>query len=416
MLAQPVHNPAGAPFRGRIDMYSQSDIEDAVAGGALTAQQAESLRNHVAARTGVPTADEEHVRWFLGFNDLYIYISAILLLIGLAWLGAKAQEGENMPIFAPLLVAIAAWGLSEFFGRKRRLALAPITFAYVFVWAVFVAVMFLAAKIVGPGASHTATMLVTAVCALCAAGAAFLHWMRFAEPIDVALGTGAVAIAIMSLLGAVLGMGGDPEGTISYVTLLVLGLATLAYAIMWEAKDRRRETARADIAFWLQFVAAWEVIFAVLGLLGMGRGHLSQGAAIAAIAVFLVLALVGLALGRRIWPLLGAIPLGMGIYTLLHGDPYRGMDEYGRFSSGYGDSYRGGMGGGYGGSPFSPYGTGNTGDDVMLTLLIVGIVLILLGMFWTQIRGVVVAILPGPLHNKVPATSQQAAAEAQTFD
>ena len=43
-------------------MYSHSDIQDAVEGGALTADQAASLRNFVASRTGTPTADEEHGR------------------------------------------------------------------------------------------------------------------------------------------------------------------------------------------------------------------------------------------------------------------------------------------------------------------------------------------------------------------
>ncbi len=37
-------------------MYSQSDLEDAVAGGAVTAEQAASLRNFVAGRNCTPTA------------------------------------------------------------------------------------------------------------------------------------------------------------------------------------------------------------------------------------------------------------------------------------------------------------------------------------------------------------------------
>ena len=115
-------------------MYSQSDIEDAVAGGALTAEQAASLRNHVARRNGTPTADEEHVRWLLGFNDLYVFYASIFLLVGLGWLGSKIEVGDGPSFFMPLFVAVAAWGLAEMFSRSERLALPGITFAIVFVY------------------------------------------------------------------------------------------------------------------------------------------------------------------------------------------------------------------------------------------------------------------------------------------
>ena len=108
-------------------MYSQSDIEDAVAGGALTAEQAASLRNHIAARTGTPTADEEPVRWLLGFNDVYVFYSSILLLVGLGWLGSKIDIGDTPSPFMALFVAAAAWGLAEFFSRRKRLAFSGIT-------------------------------------------------------------------------------------------------------------------------------------------------------------------------------------------------------------------------------------------------------------------------------------------------
>jgi len=396
-------------------MYSQSDLEDAVAGGAVTAEQAASLRSFVATRNGAPTADEEHVRWFLGFHDLYIYIASIFLLVGLAWLGSKVDVGGRGPSFvAPLLVALATWGLSELFSRRKRLAAAAIMFAYVFVWAVFMTLMFLAMEMMGSGTDQSIRMLVTAVCALLSAGAAFLHWKRFAEPIDVALGAGAVAIAVMSLLGAAMGRSGDE--TVAYIALLVLGLATLVYAMTWEAKDPRRETARGDIAFWLQIVAAFEVLIGLLGLLGMLQGNPSTGVAIAGILVFIVLALLGLALGRRIWPLLGAWPLGIGLYTLIRGDPYSGMDEYGSYGGGYGDMDGSRYSGG-GGSPFNPYGgMGDSVDNMMLTLLIIGIVLILLGMFWSQLRGMVVGVLPEGLRARVAGTGQPAGTEAKTFD
>ena len=52
----------------------------------------------------------------------------------------------------------------------------------------------------------------------------------------------------------------------------------------------------------------------------------------------------------------------------------------------------------------------------MITLLIVGIVLVLIGMFWSQIRGSVVGMLPVGLRARVPGTDLQAVGEARTFD
>jgi hypothetical protein len=369
-------------------MYSHSDIQEAVDGGALTADQAASLRNFVAARTGTPTADEEHVRWLLGFHDVYIYVSSFLLMFGVGWLGSKIETGGRAPsFFIPLLVAVLCWGLAEFFVKRKRLALTGITLAWVFVYCVFFTLVLLAAQVLSPSDSRTTGQLVMAVSAALAAGGAFLWWKRFAEPIAYSLILGSLAVSIMSLLGAIVPQ--DPDGTVTYIVLTLLGVATLVYAQTWEAKDIYRITKKADIAFWLHGVAAAEVAFGLMGLLGLLSSP-SQGAAIGALVIFVVLALVGVILDRRLWVLFGAWPGGIGLYTLIHGvtpryDPYSSYDTYG------------------GGMPYSPYGMGPSIDDVMLTLLIIGAVLIAIGMVWTPLRRIL-AGLAGPLAGKIPPT------------
>ena len=385
-------------------MYSHSDIEEAVESGALTADQAASLRNFVARRNGTPTADEEHVRWLLGFNDMYIYVSSIFLLVGLGWLASKIDLGGRGPSFLiPLLVGLACWGLSEWFVRRKRLALTAINLAVVFVYCVFFTIMLLAAEILGQSADRTTGQLVSAVAAALAAGGAFLHWKRFAEPVAFALILGSLALAIMSLLGAI--VPSDPEGTVNFLVITLIGLATLFYAQTWEAKDILRTTKKADIAFWLHWVAALEVVIGLVGLLGL-HSYPSSGAAIGGIVVFVVLALLGIMLDRRIWVLLGAWPLGVGIYTLLQGSASNPYGSYGDYGAG---PYGGGM-------PYSPYGggIGNTVDNVMLTMLILGVVLILIGMFWTQIRSGLSA-LAGPLAGKIPPPGQQDS-QGHTFE
>jgi hypothetical protein len=136
--------------------------------------------------------------------------------------------------------------------------------------------------------------------------------------------------------------------------------------------------------------AASEITIGVAGLLGL-MGYVSQGAAIGAIVIFLVMALIGIVLDRRIYVLCGAWLLGIGIHTLIRGDP---MSAYG---AEYGSSYG-----------YSPYGMGmgDSVDNIMLTVLIVGVVLVVLGMFWTQIRGGLGG-LAGPLAGKVPPARAQ---------
>lgn len=383
-------------------MYSHSDIEEAVASGALNADQAASLRNFVARRNGTPTADEEHVRWLLGFNDMYVYLSSILLLIGLGWLGHKIggqmDTGGAPSFLIPLLVALACWGLSEYFVRRKHLAMTAINLAFVFVYCVFFTIVLLAAQLFGPNGDRTTGELVSAVAAALAAGSAFLHWKRFAEPVAISLILGAAAVSIMSLIGAA--VPNDPEGTVGFLVLTLLGVATLVYAQTWEAKDIHRTTRKADIAFWLHWVASFEVVIGLMGLLGL-ISYPSQGAAIGGIVVFIVLAVVGIVLDRRLWVLLGAWPGGIGIFTLLKGSTPR-YNPYGEFE--------GGMAYGY-----SPYGNiGDTVDNVMLTLLILGVVLIVIGMFWTQIRRALGA-LGTPLAGKIPPANPQQN-EGQAFE
>lgn len=388
-------------------MYSHSDIEDAVEGGALTAEQAASLRNFVARRTGTPTADEEHVRMLQGFNDIYVYVSSILLIIGLGWLASKVEISRGPSFFVPLVIALACWGLAEYFVKRKRLALTAITLTWVFAYSIFFTIMLLAAEVIGPGGDPSTAKLVTAVSSAIAGGAAFLHWKRFAEPIAISLIAWSAAAVVMSLLS--LAVPSDPEGTVTFLIMTLLGLATLAYAQIWEAKDIHRTTKKADIGFWLHTTAASETIIGLAGLLGLFQGHVSQGAAIGTIVLFVVALLVGLVLDRRLWVLLSAWPLGVGLYTLIRGDAGGGYPPYGGYSD-FGGPY----GNPYGG--YQPYGMGigDTVDNAMLAVLIVGVILILVGMFWTQLRGLLGG-LAGPLAGKVPPVRRQDN-EGQAFE
>src|SRR5687768_17225462 len=123
-------------------MYSESDLEAAVAAGALAPDQAARFRDYVAGQRQTPVVDEEHFRLLTGFNDIFVGIAAAILLVAVGMIGYYIppnidQDGPSP--FIGLLVAAAAWGLAEFFTLKRRMALPSILLLLAFVGGTFAA-------------------------------------------------------------------------------------------------------------------------------------------------------------------------------------------------------------------------------------------------------------------------------------
>lgn len=383
-------------------MYSQSDIDDAVAGGALSADQAASFRGYVATRNGVPTADEEYFRLVTGFNDIFVTVASLFLLIAIGWLGNEIPPkimGSVSP-FAAILVTAAAWGLAEIFTRQRHMALPSIFLLICFVWGFFASILLLLVAVMGPeNFDGTTGGILAAVCAALAAAAAYMHWKRFQVPITVATGVGMVIIAIVALIATL--SSGDPRGfeMIMKIILLLAGLGTFVYAMMWDGKDLRRETSRSDVAFWLHWLAAGLIVNALLMLFDMNMGVATAGGAIAVVVIYLVFCLIALAIDRRVVLIAALSPLILAINTLIRGEGSGRLDSYG---GGYGDpSYGGGYpppGGGYG----SSYGSSLLTHS-MITMLVIGVLLILLAIYWTQLRRMVVGALPEGLRARVPA-------------
>src|SRR4051812_43525441 len=100
-------------------MYSQQELDDAVASGAITAAAANALRVHVESQRHSAIPDEEQFRLLTGFNDIFVSIAAAILLFAIGWIGqsigraAGLTLGIDGPSFlAPLGVAATAWGLA----------------------------------------------------------------------------------------------------------------------------------------------------------------------------------------------------------------------------------------------------------------------------------------------------------------
>src|SRR5258705_11395258 len=121
---------------GEIGMYSQQELDDAVASGVVSAAAADALRGYVERQRSTAIPDEEQFRLITGFNDIFVSIAAAILLFAVGWIGQSigqatgmliTEHGEQGPSFlAPLAVAATAWPLALFFTGRRRMALPSI--------------------------------------------------------------------------------------------------------------------------------------------------------------------------------------------------------------------------------------------------------------------------------------------------
>ncbi|CAA9530791.1 MAG: Branched-chain amino acid ABC-type transport system, permease components [uncultured Sphingomonas sp.] len=362
-------------------MYSQGDIDDAVAAGALSPDAALALRSHVDRQRTTPAVDEEHFRLITGFNDIFVSIAAAILLFAVGWIGQSigralgfvAGDGGPSPL-APAAVAATAWGLAEFFTARRRMALPSILLLLAFVGGVGVATGFAVALAIGPDRFQDAGNgllggMVASIGAAVAALAAWLHWRRFKVPITVAAGAGAAAILASSLLAAALGDSGNTR-TIMLSFALLLGVGIFLFAMRWDSSDPARVTRRSDVAFWLHLLAAPMIVHPVFTLLGLNDGSASIGEGLVVIALYVALGVTALAIDRR------ALLVSALAYVLF------ALNRL-----------------------FETVGAVEL--NVALTALVIGSALLLLSAFWHQARGAVVSRLPVALRGKLPEAGER---------
>src|SRR4249919_3045606 len=151
-------------------MYSESDLDAAVADGAVSAEAIGALRDFVARRRATPAADEEQFRLLTGFNDIFVSIAAILVLVAVHGLGELLS-----PATGAASVAVVSWGLAEYFTRRRRMALPSILLLVSFAGGAFFTGVLLTA-VFAEGIVQFASGAALAMVASAA------HWRRFHVP------------------------------------------------------------------------------------------------------------------------------------------------------------------------------------------------------------------------------------------
>jgi hypothetical protein len=359
-------------------MYSETDIEAAVAAGALTPDAAASLRNYVSSERAAPAVDEEHFRLITGFNDIFVGIAAAILLFAVAWIGQSIgpKIGDDGPSpFAGLLVAATAWGLAEFFTKKRRMALPSIILLLAFTAGVLLTAFTTIVMAVGEDVfedSERAVALVIAASAAIAAGATYLHWKRFRVPITVAVGAATVVGVIMALIAYAVGKTeGDGLENVMLASALVLGIGVFLFAMRWDSSDPRRETRRSDVAFWLHLLSAPLIVHPIFSLLGLNDGDATIGEAAVVMVVYLLLGLTALAVDRRA---LLVSALAYVLFALI--------------------------------SLFKQFGAVEL--NIALAAFVIGSGLLLLSAFWHNVRKAVVQPLPAGVQAKLPVLDRPA--------
>ena len=265
-------------------------LEAAVSDGIIdraTAERLEPYLGGTSAPADTADPDDEKLRLVTGFNDIFVTIG-LLMFLGALWFLLRAQGGV-----APFAVAAAAWGLAEFFTRRRRLALPSIVLLVLFVAAVFLGTLnVLDAGSLTPYGDMTPSQILLAAAA--AAFAALLHWLRFHVPITIAAGVAALAGILLALCQMQV-----PSLLQDHpvVVFLPVGVAIFALAMWFDSSDLKRQTRRTDIAFWLHLLAAPIIVHPIL--LSVVGSVAALAAAIQVIAVFLCLAVVALVVDRR---------------------------------------------------------------------------------------------------------------------
>ena len=364
-------------------MYSQNEIDEAVAAGAISAEAATGLRAYVEQQRAVPTPDEEQFRLITGFNDIFVSIAAAILLFAVGFIGEWVGKGlfayNATPSFiAPLLVAGTSWGLALFFTGKRRMALPSILLLLAYVGGIFATAVFAIVQILGLETNNDPTLagVVIAASAAIAAAATWVHWKRFMVPITVAAGAASVAAIVVALVVAALGQKLENAENVVLSLVLLLGIGTFLFAMWWDGSDRARLTRRADVAFWLHLLAAPMIVHPVFTLLGLNDGTATLGEGLIVILLYVALGLTALAIDRR------ALLVSALAYVLFALN--RMFEQFGAVEL-----------------------------NVALTALVIGSALLMLSAFWHQARTAVVKTLPDALQVRLPLTSRSTGAIPQ---
>lgn len=266
-------------------MYTDDDLSNAVEQGILPEENAQAFRQFVQQKRHSTIQDEEHFRLVTGFNDIFVVIAAALALFALGTIASTIHDAAG-----GLAVAACAWGLSEYFTLKRRMALPSIVLLFFCLGGVYYAVIsgVMGSSAEGHGGYFVAAFALTAVVAAA-------HWWRFQVPITLAAGL-ATGIGIIISSASLLFEFSD---TLIKALIFISGIIVFAVALRWDSQDRHRQTRKSDVAFWLHLLAAPLLVHPIFVTIAEGDYDVSIAQAMITLVLYLALSALSLILDRR---------------------------------------------------------------------------------------------------------------------
>lgn len=346
-------------------MLTQDDLDEAVQKSVITREQAGAILEIARARRvqfAASVAADERFHFMRGFNELFIAIGVGLFGAGITV--ASAMLGA----LAGVVGVIAMWGLAEILTRSMRLTLPSIVIAVFY--AGFAAslgfALFGGAALGAADAGWFAGGIGGFYGSIFVLVFAALFYWRFRLPFALLLIAASCTALLLTATQVFLGGAG------TNLVILLAGLASFAAAMAFDRSDPERVSRRADCAFWLHLVAAPLIVHPIVRTIS-GEGELTGATAAATVIVVAVFAVVALAIDRRAILASSLTYLGFAIFYV--------------------------------------FGQVSSGSDLttLLTLLVLGIGVMVLGVGWHGLRARLLALLPPSLTRHLPPARQPAA-------
>lgn len=362
-------------------MYDKTDLRAAIEAGAISDESGKRLEAFLKARNDPDRMlDPENLRFLSNFNDVFLTIGIVILMVGLGFLSGisvfnifgpgllnpstlgdtttMANSAKLVVILTPIPVLVGAWLLAEYFCGKRRLLLPSMALSGIIVWAAAAIALGIFAPIDRSESYSTPWGMLFGMSYagfIGAAIAAVVIFLRFRLPFSLFLLAGAIAGLLYTAIAQLGGIGQLASG----LAMLLIGVGTLIAAIGFDVKDPTRSTRNSDHAFWLHMAAAPQIILGMRGLLlGSGFAPASTADATVMLLVLIAFAVLSLALNRRALIVSGLLTFATSLWFL--------VNEFG--------------GGGV--------------NTLMLTALIIGGAIVLLGGGWRTARRALLTVFP----------------------
>jgi hypothetical protein len=336
-------------------MYTNEDLEAAVKAGVLDEASVNRFRSFAEQRYNTQLVDEENFRLISGFNDIFVVIASVLLIVSSAWLVSRYNTSLGF-----LVAGCLAWWLSVHFVLKKHLALPAIVYLLIIVVSSFGAVNSFSGSINGYAIESKNTIFTLS--SVLTMVVMWVHWLQFRVPITVAAGFIGIPCFAIGVLSSILPQQSD---TIIYVALFS-GVAAFVFAMWWDSKDVQRNTYRSDVAFWLHMLAAPLIVHPVFMLINVDHGVFSAASMFVVLPLYFVFAVVAIIIDRR------ALMVSALLYVIY------AVSEF-----------------------LSTYGSLN--NQVAISGILIGGLLVFLSIQWHSVRCKILDFLPSKVTKFVPA-------------